>query len=271
MLEGSSFKGRGWFASQINFNEYERGFDLFGSKYLRKDVAILSKRFGIQCFYFGPPLWMFGKPYDEDGKQRWKLSDFNYLLESFFVREINASDILFRVRLNVHSKLDHLQYCSPPDEFRKKFGRFDSKDLPIQYCAFDVETCLHESRVTVADEVFLAWLAPTQPLQLLDLTECTASPESPFEDPQIWLRALIYDSADSYSICRRLAKRIKKAGFSGFIYPSYFQQVTSKTHKNVALFGRPIREGKVAVNGVNKVVLKDVAYDYSFGPAIESD
>lgn len=84
---------------------------------------------------------------------------------------------------------------------------------------------------------------------------------------------------------------VKEAGFDGLIYPSYFSLVRTgarpfdtaygisvrrfpsyREHArrlsipNVALFGHPVRDGHVRVDGINRLVLRRVACDVHFGP-----
>jgi hypothetical protein len=96
----------------------------------------------------------------------------------------------------------------------------------------------------------------------------------------------------SYEICRAIALAVREARFDGLIYPSYFSLVRTGARPfetayglslrrvpsyreraralsipNVALFGKPVAEGKVRVDGINRLVLRRVVYDVHFGPA----
>lgn len=95
----------------------------------------------------------------------------------------------------------------------------------------------------------------------------------------------------SYEITRELASVVKNVGYDGIIYPSYFcakrtgnyplearlgiavrkypgstPYVKSQIIRNLALFGKPLKEGKVKVVCINKLFLNRVAYDIQFGP-----
>lgn len=217
-----------------------------------------------------PSLWQFGKPYEEDGTVSWNDSDFDYVIDNCASTILDQQALIYRLQLNVpETELIDSRFCSPPDAVRKP-QRFDSRDLPILYAAFDVETCLHESRITLEDECFVAVLKPSVPAKLLDLSKCTApAAANQFENPNIWLRALLYNGKDVYEVCRRLANRIHARGFDGFIYPSYFQQTAERTHRNVALFGRPVKAGKLLMHSLQKVRLSNVAYDWQFAPVVK--
>jgi hypothetical protein len=104
---------------------------------------------------------------------------------------------------------------------------------------------------------------------------------------------MLFFAADhSYEITRAIAIAASKAGFDGLLYPSYFSQVrsgampfetaygisvrqfpdaakyaTSTIFSNVALFGRPIKEGILAVTCIDRLVIHKVHYDFRFGPA----
>ncbi len=48
--------------------------------------------------------------------------------------------------------------------------RTRSPPQPILYASQDVEVCVHECRVTVEDDRYMATLAPVRDVRLLDLT-----------------------------------------------------------------------------------------------------
>jgi len=270
-VRGSIYSGKGWFAPMLQFNYYDRPVDEVGRVPLRRDIARLSESFGVKVFLYGPPLWMFGKPVEEDGSQKWEMPDFQKICDYHNERILGEKATLFRVQRNIKFTPEDARFCSPPEEFRTTYGRFDSADLPILYCSLGVETCLHESRVSLEDDIFLATMHPARPLRLLDLTAPKTDFDiSPFDDPRIWLKSLIYDHG-SYHVCQQLAAHIHLLGYDGFIVESYFKQAARATHSNLCLFGRPVVSGLVFVEGVNKVNLHNVSYEYGFGPAIFND
>lgn len=267
-VRGSIFSGKGWFAPMLQFNYHDRPIDEVGREPLRKDIRLLSEAFGLKVFLYGPPLWMFGKPVEEGGEQSWETSDYQKICDYHHERELNSNATFFRVQRNIEFTPEDARFCSPPEEFRRTYGRFDSPELPILYCSLDVETCLHESRVSLEDDIFVATMRPTRTLRLLDLTSPkTGFTISPFDDPRIWLKSLIYDHG-SYDVCQQLALHIRSLGYDGFVVESYFQQVAQAEHANLCLFGRPVVAGSVGVEGVNKVNLHNVSYEFGFGPAV---
>jgi len=211
-------------------------------------------------------------------------------------RVLRENERLFRVRINP-SRPDHeSDYDSPPDGMLGK-GRLDSADFPVLYCSQDIEGCIHECRVTVEDDVYLATLIPRRPLRLLDLTVRLEEPSSitEFESVDMAVHMLFFAAAHSYEISRAIACAAQDAGFDGLLYPSYFSQVRSgrmpfettlgmswrrlpggseyakgSVFPNIALFGRPIAEAVVRLGSINRVVLSRVRYSLSYGPVIQS-
>lgn len=269
-VRGSTRTGYGNFAPLIQFNPLREDFDPFGTPRLNKDLAVL-RDLGFVCFLYGPPLWRFGKPPNEDGIVEWSQDDLDYVIDACPEVWVSTSTQVFRVQIDVgEANIVPQRFCSPPQQFRTRLGRFDSQQLPVWYGAFDVETCLHESRITLQHEISVAVCSPSRPLRMIDLSKCELPVPTPFEDPAIWLLALIYNGEDSYETCRRLAQEIANRGYDGFLYTSFFQQAASRNHTNIALFNRPIMEGLLEVISMNSVRLKNVAYDWQFGPQVSS-
>lgn len=114
-----------------------------------------------------------------------------------------------------------------------------------------------------------------------------------FESLDLTVHMLFLAGRHSYKLARSIAEAAQNAGFDGLIYPSYFSllrlgnmpfQTTlglshrrfeqlheweqSKTIPNLALFGRPISEGKVELKCIDRLIISRVAYDFHFGPVI---
>ncbi len=58
-------------------------------------------------------------------------------------------------------------------------------------------------------------------------------------------------------------------GISVRRFPNAAKYATSGIFTNVALFGRPVSDGRVSVAGINRLVIHKVHYDFRFGPARE--
>lgn len=161
------------------------------------------------------------------------------------------------------------------------------------YGSPDLEVCIHECRVTVEDDVFVATLDPKRALHLLDLSILLKEDESvtEFESLDLTVHMIFLAGRHSYKLTRIIADAARGAGFDGVVYPSYFSllrlgqmpfQTTygmshrrigqlqeyeqAKTIPNIALFGRPIESANVAVTCIDRLVIGRVGYDYHFGP-----
>jgi hypothetical protein len=278
----------------LQFNEHHHGkTDINVDERLRRDAELLGNAAGIGFFHYGPRLWMLGEVEPLKALQDKATRDdvINRILAEYPERVISVDERLVRLRKRPQDPSAANEYDSPPSGCRGG-GRLDSEDFPVLYASQDIEVCVHECRVTVEDDLYMGTLAPTRPLRCLDLTAvleedgCTE-----FESLDMAVHMLFLAQPDSYSICRAIAVAAKNAGFAGLIYPSYFSLVRTgarpfdtayglsvrrfpsyREHAralsipNVALFGEPIREGFVRVDGVNRVLLRRVAYDVHFGP-----
>ncbi|MGY2808687.1 hypothetical protein ACVIHF_005417 [Bradyrhizobium sp. USDA 4506] len=112
-----------------------------------------------------------------------------------------------------------------------------------------------------------------------------------FESLDMAVHMLFLAGGHSYEITRDIAATAHANGFDGIIYPSYFsllrtggapletvfgishraiaqysEREKSKTIPNMAIFGRPIKDGAVAVKCLNRLRVERVAYRYHFGP-----
>jgi hypothetical protein len=160
------------------------------------------------------------------------------------------------------------------------------------YGSQDLQVCVHECRVTAEDELYLATLAPTRELRLLDLTELLQEEGvTEFDSLDMAVHMLFLAGKHSYEITREIARAAQVAGYDGLVYPSYFTLLRtggmpfettlgmslrrisiaadfekSKIIGNLALFGRPIEQGSVSVRCINRLILSRVAYGFLFGP-----
>jgi len=200
------------------------------------------------------------------GERRKKL--WQEILNRCSVRTIDPGANIFRVR-----KGETLppalagEFDTPPPGVATG-GRYESKELPVFYGADDVETCLHESRVTLSDWIALAIFTPNNPLRILDLTDGIddSSAGTPFERVDILMRRLAFVGNADYDLCRELAIEIHALGLDGFYFISYFAQAHHKSLRNIALFGHPAAAGKVRLLSVNRLRLASASYEYRFGP-----
>lgn len=283
-------------APRVQFNERRFGTgDYEGETWLRRDVELITKAARIGFFHYGPRFWMLGEvaPLKAlcDPQQRDTI--IARIIREYPERVLPEGEIVHRLRLNPKNAQSPSEYDSPPDELLGR-GRLDSAGLPVLYCAQNIEGCVHECRVSVEDELFLATLKATRDLRLLDLTEVLQEDEhvDEFDSLDIAVHMLFFAPDHSYEISRALAIAVRKAGFDGLLYPSYFSQVRSGAmpfesvygisvrrfphaadhaksgiFTNVGLFGRPVRDADLEVACINRLVLHKAHYDIRFGPA----
>jgi hypothetical protein len=279
----------------VQFNEYHyKRTDIEVSAWLKKDIDLLEEVGKVGFFYYGPRFWMFGEI--EPLKSLQRVEDrqevIDQILVSYPTRTISNSDYFYRLRVNPEIADSIDQYDSPPDKHLGK-GRFDTVDFPILYGSQDLEICLHECRVTVEDSIYISKLRPSKNLNLLDLTHCLEEQDvTEFESLDMAIYFLFLAGKHSYEICRAIAVEASKRGFDGLIYPSYFSYVRTGSHPfdtafgisirrfaemneviasetipNLALFGRPLAEGKLTLECINKITLNRVQYHVTLGPA----
>jgi hypothetical protein len=280
----------------IQFNTHNhKKTDIRIPEWLQNDIKLIEDIIEMGFFYYGPSLWMVGEV--EPLKSLQKTDKRNGIIDSILnkypIRQISKDEIFFRLRKNPEHPLNYSEYDSPPS--KKKNGRLDSLEIQIMYGSQDIEICVHECRVTVNDELFVASLCPTKNLRLLDLTELLHNDNATeFESIDMAVHMLFLAGEHSYEISREIAIAAKKANYDGLIYPSYFSTIStgatpfetrygisirrfplavkyakSQIIPNIALFGMPIKEGIVKVTCLNRLVLSQVVYDISFGPALD--
>jgi hypothetical protein len=214
------------------------------------------------------------------------------ILGSYPDRGLGTDQIFYRLRKEPTSPGAFREYDSPPERPTGS-GRLDSSGLPVLYGSQDLEVCIHECRVSSEDELYVATLAPTKELRLLDLTVLLREEgATEFESLDLAVHMLFLAGDHSYEITREIARSASASGFDGLVYPSYFSLLRtgvvpfqtaygislrmfpelsaheeSKTIKNLALFGRPIEHGSIEVRSIHRLQLVRVSYDVVFGPA----
>ena len=282
-------------APMIQFNEqqYENS-SIDVPKWIEDDIKLIEDTIKVGFFYYGPRLWMVGEvePLKKLELKSERHGIIHRILKEYPARIILKKEIIYRLRKEPKDPSNFEEYDSPPlgNENLGK-GRFDSINFPIMYASQDLEICVHECRVTVDDNLFLATLYPTRDLKLLDLTGILDENETEFESLYMAVHMLFFTGEYSYDITREIAFSAYQAGFDGLIFPSYFSlirtgampsdsiygisirkfpfyktYVKSQTIPNIALFGRPVEEKIIAVKCINRLVLSKIKYDVLFGP-----
>ncbi|MBQ8703804.1 MAG: RES family NAD+ phosphorylase [Bacteroidales bacterium] len=273
-VSGSYYKTEYGGASTLMINDSGGNDDIECSQPLKHDIQLLQRNFNISVFYYAPQMWRIGMIdwiailCGSASRKR------DHAIEQILLRShttyINSNNILYRLRTgNIGSTISPQEYDAPPQQVLKD-GRLNVKEDVVLYAAFDIETCIHECRVAINDEMYIARLRPLKRLKLLDLTKIKESDEesTPFENLNIAMHFIFTAGNSSYKATHLLASAIYERGFDGIIYPSYFNTVRRHEFKNVALFGRPITTRKIEVECINRLVLNTVKYNYSMGPAV---
>lgn len=292
-VQGTILKPKFGAYPRIQFNCSNSGdnFEDF-SEQLRKDLRLIESAIGIKFFYYGPRYWMIGEnePLKSLQKKKERKAIIDRIIKEYPIDVLDKNRTLYRLRKNPLNKTLHSEYDSPPEISLKK-GRLESSKLPIMYCSQEIETCLHECRTTVEDDLYLASLYPTRDLRVLNISKIIQDDTNEFESLDIGIHMLFMAAKHSYIISREIAAEIKNTGLDGLIYPSYFSSLQTgaqpletilgmstrrfpqlidaletQIKPNIALFGRPIQDGKVKIICINRIVLKKVIYDFDFGP-----
>jgi len=264
------------------------------SPWLSNDVKLIEQVGEIGLFYYSPRFWMFGEI--EPLKNLQNDSTFEEILrrilELYPKHLLSEEHSFYRVRVNPSSPHEFNEFDTPPTGVGG-LSRLNVNGEAVLYASPDLELSLHECRVTVEDNIYVAKLVPITPLKMLNLTALVLEEGvDEFSSIDLAMHFLFLAGKHSYPICSRIAQSIKKEGYDGIIYPSYFSFIRtgatpfetingmsvrhlaplkdyaeSQGVPNVALFGWPIKEGKVKVHSINKVLINSIKYGLTFGPA----
>lgn len=279
-------------APRVVFNAAQRT-TIPTAAWLEPDVRLLENLLGVGFFEYGPRFWMFGEIEPLKGLRAASSRPqvIARILREYPKVSIEPDQSFYRMRVNPKDPANPSEYDSPPSEVSGR-GRLDSPSMPVMYASRDLQVCIHECRATAEDELYIATLQPTRPLALLDLTAVLPEPGfDEFESLDLAVHMLFLAGKHSYRLTREIASAAHGEHFDGLLYPSYFSLLRSgampfettygiahrrvpelKDHEmakivpNIALFGRPLKEGTAKIIGLNKVVISRVEYGLSFGP-----
>ncbi len=239
---------------------------------LQADYRRLVDHYGLGTFHHAPRLWRFGYTDHywaiEEGDAQARDAALTKVTEACGKLTLPVGTKLLRIRNNVRADgLAASSYDAPPAGVHRTYGRFDDADLPMLYAAFDLETCVHECRCIATDEITLATFDAARELSLLNFQEVDEpEPGYAFGCVGHFLRGLTANAEERYPMCRLVARKIRELGFDGFVYRSFFSCVRPQELANVALFGWPVREGKLSLRSLNRVRLEEVTYKLGLGP-----
>lgn len=287
---GSGVKGDYGGAPRIKFNEYQET-SIVCTDDINQDIRLFEKYLKVGFFHYGARLWTLGyiTPLEDLQDKDKRMEVIKRIISEYPILELDTSKIFYRLRVAPSEPSNIGEYDSSP--FPGK-GRLDSEGFKIFYASQDLEVCIHECRVSVTDELYVATIRPLKNLKMLDLSTEILENVTEFESLNISLIMLFYAGKHSYEILRLLSLEAYKKGFDGIIFPSFFTQArlgalpSPSTYQslnnniddfreieesgkipNIAIFGQPIEDKLVEVLSINKLFLNRVVYDYFFGPA----
>ncbi len=283
-------------APTVEFND-RRKTDIAMPRSLCTDAALFEDALGIGFFNYGPRFWMMGEiePLKCLQREDSRNEVINRILREYGTTKLTPKDQFYRIRKDPEPPSDSSQYDSPPPALST--GRLDTPERPVLYASPDLQTCIHECRVTAEDDLFVTTLRPTRDLELLNVAALWDEPQlvSEFESLDLAVNMLFLAGEHSYPITRAIARAARCAGFDGLVFPSYFSMLRngvkpfettygishrkipqfkqfeeSKISSNFGVFGRPIEEGMLEVRCINRVVLSTVMYSVHFGPVLDA-
>ena len=255
-------------APLVQFND-SRETDISMPNSLCADADLLADALGIGFFYYGPRFWMLGEtePLKCLKNEDLRTIVINRIVREYRSRVITTQEKFYRIRKNPSDPSKDSQYDSPPPELSN--GRLGTSDLPTLYASWDLQTCLHECRVTSEDDLFVATLRPTRNLEFLNVAVLLDEPQgvSEFESLDLAVFMLFLAGEHSYPITRALSRAVRSAGFDGLMYPSYFSMLRNGVKPFETTFGvsnrmiphyKEFEEGKMSVNLAIEVYSKVV-------------
>lgn len=288
-VKGTLLKTKYGAAPLIQFNDKQTTSIRF-SEWLLYDIKLFETALNVGFFKYGPRLWMIGEiePLKSLISENKRAEIVERILNEYPTTILTTSDVFYRLRINPMNPANLNEYDSSPNPGK---GRMDSKSFPILYGSQDLEVCIHECRVTIEDDLFVACLIPNRDLRLIDLTKILDESVNEFKSLDLAIHMLFFAKKHSYKICKDIALKIKSAGYDGLVYPSYFswlrtgampfdtvygisvrrlpsykKQAESQIIRNIALFGKPIDENIISVKCINRLKFNKIIYDYHFGP-----
>jgi len=273
-VKGSTPLNCGGNAPVYQFNIYDHESDIHEpSSY--HDASLIKKVFGLAVFRYAPQMWRLGftNYFGFDDNEAEIIMKSSALMECCTDKYMVEGTKLFRVRTNLKNDcLNNNEYDTPTKLLKKGiYNRFDSEDIDIFYSCFDIETCIHESKCIIDDELYLATMIVNKGLRILDLTEVKEENVVTMFDSVVPTIHQITKTVGEniFQYCRILSRQIKIKGYDGFIYPSFYSKVKDKYLRNIALFGFPIMDNRLSVISLNRVRILKVNYDYGLGPLLD--
>ena len=170
-LSGEQFIAASMRTPRVQFNEHQ-STSISTSPWFEADLRKIEKAIGVGFFYYGPRVWMIGEVEPTKALQdpETRSEVMNRIITEYPSVVLPEGQVFYRIRKDPEKQDSFSEYDSPPVALAGS-GRLDSAGFPVMYGFQDLQICVHECRVTAEDELYLATLAPTRNLRLLDLTE----------------------------------------------------------------------------------------------------
>ncbi|WP_430816556.1 RES family NAD+ phosphorylase [Carboxylicivirga sp. RSCT41] len=255
---------------QLSFVEYEEMIPF--TEETRADLKLLKANSGINIAYHSPRLTDLGytdisaeiEIIEHEAKEKLNVL-IDRLFSKFKDKTLNTNTKLFRIRVNPNSPRTNAEFDTPPKEYIRE-GRLNNKETPIFYCSEDLNTCVHEVKSTVYDNLYLATFKTKQPLKILSLIDYNKELDLHEMENYISYISYLFRTDLDYNMCQKLAIRAKERGYDGIEYYSFFSKVIGDRKSNIALFGYPMKDGILSLKSVNRLRIEKIDYKLNFGP-----
>ena len=158
----------------------------------RNDWELIKTQIGGRLFFYGPPLWRIGMTEHYNDAHDVADATIEEIVSKLSISKFAKGSRTLRIRKNIDPTrvLEESQYGVPPSKDQPEFGRFDSSGFQLLYTSPSLPVCLHECRVAITDDIFVATLEAADDLRLADLTgNYKHVPTTPFDNLRYFLMA----------------------------------------------------------------------------------
>ena len=237
------------------------------------DIAILSEKSGLYPYRLAPQMWRVGiTTWLEDLQSTDKTvrtEAIEKLFECAAVIDLYPGEVYYRLLADLHGKAanDPLTYDSPDWKYQRN-SRFGIEGTRVLYLTTGIESAIYECRATIEDELHLATLQIEAPLRVIDLTTTDDTSPYPGENLSLSLFHLFRSGSVGYDISREIARVARSKEYDGIVFWSFFNQITHLEDKNIALFGSPLEDNTISVVSIERLLLNEAHYSFSFGPVL---
>lgn len=248
------------------------------------DIKLLSE-IGVFAINYNMPKTFqaggtnFGYEFDELLNENQKISNhtnkliekLDEVLQFYKCLKLSRGTNIYRIRVNPKNPELDSDFDTPPLIYRKANNRLNDIDFPVFYGAFDIETCIYESKFESEDDLYFIQTELKKSLKLVDLSTLVDSQSKIFKDPfifedMLYFTHFVFNTYRYLKFTQLISRRIYELGYHGVVYPSYYSRFRGQHFNNIALFGEPIKSGLLSRKSIGRVIMNKIKYDYSFGP-----